>query len=1497
MLSTENNPWIGLESYSINDAYRFYGRDCDIELVSNAIYDNFITTIYGISGAGKTSLLNAGLTPALIAENYLPIRVRLIHNTDKSYSTQIIEAVSNAIESIGGEIEYEGAISLDKIVEHEKLWFFLHTRRFWSKHNYSIRPVIFIDQFEELFTKNDDAYKISLFFEMINAIQYDTPPSNTKDLLENGTDYFELECNTSRIVFVIREDFLARLEDYSYGIAALRRNRIGIKQMNGHQALEVILNPNPSLITREGALKILSKVSGKEVIDSDRSLGRLSVDTSILSLFCSELYQRAVEENSDTITTNIIEEFGSNIISHFYTKCMSQVPSSLVTYLEKHLLTSNGFRNSIALEDIEIPKFTKESINNSLLLLSDKRIIRIEDTNGVERVEFTHDVLCKVAKQHRDNINKSKELKRNRWTSVLKSLDFLIILLLTYLSLKNGDYIFNGQVGTLRLLRPKFIAICTLFFYSFLSKRRVVNPRGCLVFSILLGVVLVDLPYTPTSLGYADFIDNITNLTIPLLTIPLSFFAFRKEAQGNKKLFLALLTIDVLLIAFQYSNSISGLLILFSSLVLLPYRYSNDKKSYIFACIASLLNIIYFLINIHGTIDNLLLSFACILYPLTTFVFKPKDSTKTFHSSLTSCLTLEVFKTHKYLKTILLIFAVLYLIVINIKDGYFVSEYNISDSAYVSGLVFALLVSILTLISSKFRVFITDKSDFVFWGGVISSIVTILIFSCLYIPYGFFIVLCFWGAISILIYKLYKQSTCQNKKNNHILLVLISLISIVYIPLNGIGYNISSHVQYARVHGSLKYAYDFANELILIKDVHGNYGIRDRFKVIVPVKYDGIVSISSDGIDTYYRYGLFNYDYSSNIGSSHKYFPRIDVILRRLSRWKKAEDIHTRFYDKNNSKIPNIRFEIQQGDTTFTWDCNQHLNDNNLCTSLIKYSAEAKIKGSLDILAAQEYLSANDNSEEYNSDIAKTQFLYCFKHHLYREFEFNSLEELKYNLMQHTKLPESTKQNLRLAINNSYQLLPFVEDSSYVKLILDTLCNYTAPRSNKSYDKWEHYTNIAKYHLYAKQFDKAEEYARKALEIDSTLKLAYVPLIESYIARKQYCEAKDILDLYANKMFYQGKIYREITDTEERIIYEYSDSCSTLLRYNSLNNALANDIPKLEEYGVISDQDDFEYTKFKQRISSSHLVYDSAEDRGEYYICRKYDSYIDAEGEFYRNAYYNDFYQANNTLLYQFYMVDDNQLAGFKHYSTGIDDDILLIIDELDKKRKYINRIGGKPFLITGEFDHGWRFSEGKAAVSLNGKLGFINQNGDYVIDSIFVFSHERCARTDKYNRKITDFVDFTFHNGLCPMINENGKYGIIDTTGKWVIEGIYDRIVYLEQCQLWITINYEYDGYEKTLKCGAVDKSGRILLETKYVKFLLIEDSIACWGDENSHYVVVEGLSQKPISRFEIVEFGADTIAKGRWYYITPDGDSRYFNSWEVNDKILNRNNYYENL
>ena len=1466
MLSTDKNPWLGLESYSINDAYRFYGRDRDIELVSNAIYDNFITTIYGISGAGKTSLLNAGLTPALIAENYLPIRVRLIHNSDKSYSTQIIEAVSNAIESIGGEVEYEGAISLDKVVEQEKLWFFLHTRRFWSKHNYSIRPVIFIDQFEELFTKNDDAYKISLFFEMINAIQYDTPPSNTKDLLENGTDYFELECNTSRIVFVIREDFLARLEDYSYGIAALRRNRIGIKQMNGHQALEVILNPNPSLITREGALKILSKVSGKEVMDSDRSLGRLSVDTSILSLFCSELYQRAVEEDSDTITTNIIEEFGSNIISHFYTKCMSQVPSSLVTYLEKHLLTSNGFRNSIALEDIEIPKFTKETINNSLLLLSDKRIIRIEDTNGVDRVEFTHDVLCKVAKQHRDNINKSKELKRNRWTSVLKSLDFLIILILSYLSLKDGDYHINGEAATLRLLKPNAIAIGLLFYYSFLYKRGLANPRTRLISSIVLGIMLMNLPDVLYRSDSMKFIDYMVDIVIPSLTVVLSFFAFNKDGRVNKKLFFALLIIDILLIALEYSHSISGLLVLFSFFVILPYRYSNDKKSYIFAIIGSIFNIVYFLINEYC---DPLLAFVCILYPLTSVIFKHKDSIGTFKSSISSCLKLEVYQSHTYLKVILLLVGVVILFTRSIKYGESMSEYNLFSGACVAGLTFVFFTSIFKATSTKFKDFIDNNSDLCFWGGIISSIISILIFLSLYIPYGFLIIVLIWGGTGYVIYHIYKQNRYQSKNTSFIPLTLISFISILCIPLNCIGYNITTHIQYARVPGAFQHAYKLSNELITIKDIHGKYGVRDRYDVVVPVSYNDVLGVSfGRDISMDHQRGLLSYSYGKTNHYVYHHFPRFSTLYqRRITGLRSETCTNTSGLPYiSNSEFPSIRFTlVDDTDRTTVWECNQHLNDENLCTALIMNTAVDRLSRHADIPYALELLSLLDKAGVNTTLHAKNIMEDIVKKLAAVTTNYSDGVISRYvheDLMQDTlsdlieTYPSSfTYDEVQTSLKTSHKLLAYVNDSSFVQLILDTLYSQKLPKDVGAYERWKNYNNLSKFYMYGKMPELADKYASMAIQIDTLMKFSYLKKVEACILNKKYDEAEDLINKYGLDVHCEGPLWEGILKQDPQ---SNVDSIMSKVQYN-FRGSLADDLSEFESVGLIKAPYDEAYLRILEIIGPKNEAYNSAEVRGDYHLCRKYSSYDGPIGEYHKEY----------ELEYQYYMSDGKKISPcYKTYAEGINENIQLVIDEFSHKRVYINMIGKTPTIIPGEFDHAWRFSEGLAAVSNNGKLGFIDKFGDYVIDTTFVYRNNPQYYVDHYNRQQAHFVDFTFHSDLCPMVDNNGKYGLISKTGDWILEAQYDDIEFLKPFNTWLLKEIKDD----FIIYGAADSHGDIIVPLEYDHFITINDDKACWGSDDIYSVLKAGAQN--IENEYLIKFVRDEYtSQSEWFITYPNG------------------------
>ena len=158
------------------------------------------------------------------------------------------------------------------------------------------------------------------------------------------------------------------------------------------------MDPVPGLVERGAALKILSRVVGASCEDKQSRLEALSVDTSILSLFCSEIYQKAVQKRMSSITDTLINESGDDILDTFYKRNMGRLSKKGVKYLEQHLLTTSGFRNQMALEDIDAKALSEQNIRD----LEASRIIRKEIVNGTERIEFTHDVLCKVALKHRD---------------------------------------------------------------------------------------------------------------------------------------------------------------------------------------------------------------------------------------------------------------------------------------------------------------------------------------------------------------------------------------------------------------------------------------------------------------------------------------------------------------------------------------------------------------------------------------------------------------------------------------------------------------------------------------------------------------------------------------------------------------------------------------------------------------------------------------------------------------------------------------------------------------------------------------------------------------------------------------------------------------------------------------------------------------------------------------------------------------------------------------
>ena len=59
------NPYPGLRPFETGESHLFYGRDQQIgELVTRLERDRFVAVV-GVSGGGKSSLVRAGLIPAL----------------------------------------------------------------------------------------------------------------------------------------------------------------------------------------------------------------------------------------------------------------------------------------------------------------------------------------------------------------------------------------------------------------------------------------------------------------------------------------------------------------------------------------------------------------------------------------------------------------------------------------------------------------------------------------------------------------------------------------------------------------------------------------------------------------------------------------------------------------------------------------------------------------------------------------------------------------------------------------------------------------------------------------------------------------------------------------------------------------------------------------------------------------------------------------------------------------------------------------------------------------------------------------------------------------------------------------------------------------------------------------------------------------------------------------------------------------------------------------
>ena len=416
--------WIGLDSYKESNSGIFFGRDEEIRQLSGDIFNNIQTIIYGPSGTGKTSIIRAGIFKIARANRYLPVYVRLNHNTgSKTYTQQIIDAIQDEAEKYNIDIENTSPYIKENVCQ--SLWEYFHCNEFWNEENYPVVPLIVVDQFEEIFTLSKNLSLQPDFFSQLSDLCDNKYPQYVIDYLnDRKNERIEyLEAINYRFVMSLREDYLARLEEQAETIPALKRNRFSLQCINEEQALDIILKPKPGLVSEYVAALIIEKVTNKKYNKDFKfhDEPEILVEPAILSLFCRELDKKRREKDMPILSSELIGEFGDNIIKDFYINSLSSLSDGneeshspqptqdeKIDYLESRLITVDGFRDAVAYQNAKAFGFTK----NDIKTLVDNRLVRIDEWDGTRRIEFIHDVLCKVADKHRKEREQERENKK-----------------------------------------------------------------------------------------------------------------------------------------------------------------------------------------------------------------------------------------------------------------------------------------------------------------------------------------------------------------------------------------------------------------------------------------------------------------------------------------------------------------------------------------------------------------------------------------------------------------------------------------------------------------------------------------------------------------------------------------------------------------------------------------------------------------------------------------------------------------------------------------------------------------------------------------------------------------------------------------------------------------------------------------------------------------------------------------------------------------------------
>lgn len=383
------NPWPGLAAYEEAASDFFKGREDEALALARLVQASYLVVLYGRSGLGKSSLLQAGLFPLLRKAHLLPVYLRVDHGTG---APDVLEQIARRL----AEEARRHRLQITPRGEGESLWRWLHRSDFdlATHDNWPLQPVFVLDQFEEVFAHHERGGERMRATLAALADLADNRIAGEVAGDRESARGLDLARHNYRMLFSFREDYLPEVRVWERSLPALLRHYLRLEPMSAARA-EAAVQAAGEAVLAPGAAGAIVRFVGN--LGAAGRAGRDDIEPVLLSLTCTRLNMR---RGAQRIDAKLVEVAGPNILQDFYAEALAGMPERVHRFIEGHLIQGERARGSYSrAAALEGALLTEEELD---LLTRERRLLRIESQGDDPRIELIHDRLVDVVRLARD---------------------------------------------------------------------------------------------------------------------------------------------------------------------------------------------------------------------------------------------------------------------------------------------------------------------------------------------------------------------------------------------------------------------------------------------------------------------------------------------------------------------------------------------------------------------------------------------------------------------------------------------------------------------------------------------------------------------------------------------------------------------------------------------------------------------------------------------------------------------------------------------------------------------------------------------------------------------------------------------------------------------------------------------------------------------------------------------------------------------------------------